>query len=513
MKRKYVKYLCLFLVFLCVITIWSCKQEKPVDFSSHKIQELDSFLLKTTQNLPVPGIAIVVIKNNMVYYKAIGKTQFPNGPALTDSTLFFTGNLSEPMVATAIIKLANDGKINLDDPVVKHLPYFQLGDSSYRHITIRHLLTHTSGVPYHSAIWDMPYNKDDALEKTTRSIHLQQPLFKPAGSRIKRTPYNFDILADLISKVSQTSFEEFMDKNVFTPLNMYNSTYNKNEIADNMLAYPHRIDNWLTYAIKRDSIYPYNREHAGSIGLHASVKDLSLWMYMLLNNGETAGNAFIDKKLAEELMSVQFKTKNADAIGLGWEIKKVGDDMVLHKNHQLGGFSADMQLIPDKNEGVLVICNIAGDFNPQLISEKLINWLNGKALVYPKTPINILMGKTLAHTKSLDSTFKQYTILQQNQPNKYNYSEEALSQLGVNLFYRLNRRTDALRVYEFCALKNPNSAYAHLNLVEAHILQKDTVRAKESLTKVKSLPINKPEILPRLYYVEELLKNHRRGEN
>ncbi len=505
MERNPAFILPLFLM-ACWLCVCSCRPEKPIGLSSQERQELDSLVLQISESLPVPGIAVAVVKGNSVYYRSAGKVQLPEGSPLTDSTLFFMGNLSEPMIATAILRLTQAGRIRLDDPVVKHLPYFRLGDANYRSITIRHLLTHTSGVPYHSAVWDMPYNAADALEMTTRSIYLQESLFKP-GSRIKRNPYNYDILADLIEKVDNVPLEAHMQTHVFNPLNMRAATYSGEEVMGSNPAQPHYIADWLTYVAERDTLYPYNREHAGSIGLHASVQDMSTWIYMLLNDGKTEqGTTFFNRKLARESVSRQFNTQGGGGIGMGWDIKQHGGTHVFSKGHQLGGFSADIRLMPVEKTGVLVLGNLAGDFDAGLIGDKIVHWLSGGGPLRINPPIHIPMGKTLARTGSLDSAFSTYHDLLEEAPDTYNFSEEALSQLGVNLFYRLDRKSDALRVYRFCADKNPNSAYSQLNLAEAYILQGDTLRAREAFARSLKFPGDKSGLLPRLDYLSEMLK-------
>jgi CubicO group peptidase (beta-lactamase class C family) len=336
---------------ISIVHISCDKGKKTITFEREERQQLDSFLLDIPNALPIPGLAIAIIKDNKVFYKVVGKTQVTNGLYLTDNTLFFTGNLSEPMVATAIMKLVEDGKIKLEDPVFKHLRHFELGDSSFKKITIKHLLTHTSGVPHHPAMWDMPNYKFDALTITTRSIHLQQPVFIPAGSQVKRTPYNYDILADLIEKVTTSTFEEHIKENVFNNLTMSTSTYSNAIITMAKHAEPHKISDWLTYAMKKEERYPYNREHLGSIGLHATMKDLSQWMYMLLNNGKTEKNKFLENQTLKELLAPQFKTSGNSYIGLGWEIKNMGEDQVFSKNHQLGGFALIFSSYQGKIEG------------------------------------------------------------------------------------------------------------------------------------------------------------------
>src|SRR5690606_12099933 len=157
----------------------------------------------------------------------------------------FTGNLSQLMVATAVIRLAADGRLAIDDAVVDHLPYFRLGDNDVSDITIRHLMNQTAGIPVHANLWDGPDFSDGALARTTQSIRFQQPEFIPPGSRVKRSPYNYDILADLVAKVSGVDFEDYMQTAILTPLGMANSFFPQDAGFKDTVAQPHRIVNGL----------------------------------------------------------------------------------------------------------------------------------------------------------------------------------------------------------------------------------------------------------------------------
>ncbi len=491
------------LISILLIQFGCRGNSSPVKFPDDKINQLDSFVNAIPKRLPVPLIALAVIKDDQVYCKTSGELPKDSLGSKPNSVLFFTGNISELMIATAIMKMVELEKVKLDDPVYQHLPTFSLGDEAFKKITIKHLLMQTSGVPHHSATWDMPYFGAGALDNTTASVRLQQSSF-PAGSRLKRNPYNYDILANLIEKVSGIPFEEYMQQNIFKKLGMHSSTYQEKEIRAARLAQPHHIDNWLTYKLKKNDEYPLNRQHAGSIGFHSTIEDLSVWMYMLLHSGNTGNERFLKSSSVDELLKGQIKTQMNNYAGFGSDILNYGDYTVLHKAHDIGGFSADLKLIPKKNAGVIMISNGGKEFNPEVITETLRSWLEGLPLLSIKTPISIPMGRTLASSNSLDSAFLVYKRLKKEQPLVYDFGEEALSQLGVNLFYRLERRKEAIRVYEFCATQY-NSSYANLNLAEAFLIEQDTLKARKFLAKALHLPIDKPEIKARLTYIKDLI--------
>lgn len=351
---------------LFALTACSCGHgaRGPVPFPRKAVVELDAYVSGVRHRPGRSGIAVVVIKGDAVYYRTTGNRRCRSDEPFTDSTVFFTGNLSEPLLATAMLKLAGEGKVNLDSPVVDYLSYFKMAGASYRDITIRHLLTHSSGVPKHSADWDIPNVADNSLELTTHSISLQEPKFMPAGSRIVRSPYNYDILADLIAKVSRTSFEDAVSRLVFQPLGMRSSTFLKSEIPEGRLVYPCGVE-----------LYPYNREHAGSIGFHTTVTDMARWMYMLLHNGSTGTARYLGEKWGRELVRPQLGTGDETYIGLGWEIKRTKGALTLSKSHQMGGFSEALMLEPGQSIGVLVVGNTGEDLNAGAVAEQLMAWL------------------------------------------------------------------------------------------------------------------------------------------
>jgi CubicO group peptidase (beta-lactamase class C family) len=496
------------LISLIIILHFSCQapDKSSNSFSQEKVAALDTFLTQLHQTLSLPGVAIAIVKDNAVYFKAVGHSDVLQGTTLMDSTPLFMGNLSELMAATGAVKLAQSGKLNLDDPVIKYLPYFKTGGEPNRQIRIRHLLTHTSGVPHHDALWDIPAFDDRALEGITQSIAMQQPEFTPAGTRVKRSQYNYDILADVMEKASGMRFEDYMNKEVLHPLGMKHAAYYDSTMQYDQVASPHVINNWLTYALTRRRDYPHNREHAGSIGFHASVRDLTKWMSMILNQGEVDGQQFIDSDQYKELIDTHYQTGKDTYIGFGWEVRKQEGQLLYTKNHYIGGFSADIALLPDQDMGIAVISNISEEFDATLITDQIAQWLMGGKLPVPKTPVHLAMGHELDATHSLDSALELYTELKQLYPDRYDYSHAALSKLGVNLMHRLGKKEDAIRVFDFILKQHPSSPYAHLNLAEAYVVSNNIAKAEEQLKIVKKLsPQAEPTISSHMAYLEEAI--------
>jgi CubicO group peptidase (beta-lactamase class C family) len=471
-------------LFLLVIsaTFIQCKNKSlelppAQNFSQDRISTLQSFVNQMMENYPIPGLAIGIIHQDSVYYTSAGIKNSKN-ERLTTSTPILGGSISEPVLADAVLKLANSGAINLDDKVVKYLSYFTMGGHSYEKITIRHLLTHTSGIDHYNIMWDLPNFSPDAPEITTRSIATQQPKWDQPGTHVLRSPYNYDILADLVSKVTNRPFEDYVRDEIFSPSGMKNTRFYKVKNT----AMPFGISDWLKYTYKQNNAYPYNRENGGSGGLHTSAEDISTWMYQVLHQSSTT-----TAQNYSQFFQSQFSTGNKSAIGLGLDIRNNGSSDVFSKGSQYGGFSQQMIMIPSKNIGVAVLSNISGDFNPSTIANDIANWLSGKEKLAIKIPISLVMAKELSRTGKIENAFKLYRDFKTAKPDKYDFSVQALELFGTNLLHRVNDKKNAIKAFEFCVNQYPASSSANLHLAEAYVLNKEVNNTKEAIKRALAL--------------------------
>src|SRR5215468_8523322 len=163
-----------------------------------------------------PGSAIGIVKDGRLVYSGgfgVLRVGDPN-PPVTAETLFHMASITKPFVATAIMQLVEQGKVHLDDLVIKHLPYFRLKDPRYKEITVRQMVTHTSGMPdvsnYH---WDQPEYDDGALERYVRSLDDKTLLWAP-GKEFRYSNMAFEVLGDLVGKVSGKIIDDYVDENL-----------------------------------------------------------------------------------------------------------------------------------------------------------------------------------------------------------------------------------------------------------------------------------------------------------
>src|SRR5687768_7739053 len=170
----------------------------------------------TAQRLP--GLAVgVLVDSHVVYRAGFGTTRFGGGQPVTPSTLFHMASITKPFVATAVVQLSNAGKVDLDAPVTRYVPYFRMKDSRAPAITVRQLLTHTAGMPDVTDYrWNYPEYDEQSLERWIRGL-ADSALIAAPGERWQYSNIAFELLADVVAKVSGELFENYVLKGILTP--------------------------------------------------------------------------------------------------------------------------------------------------------------------------------------------------------------------------------------------------------------------------------------------------------
>ena len=311
--------------------------------------EIDDYLENLVEVEGIPGIALAVVRDgSVIYSRAFGVREVGKDERLTPEHIFHFASVSKPFVATAVVQLAERGKLNLDDPVVKHLPYFRLADERYGDISIRQMLDHTSGMPdVEDYEWDNPQSDDGAAERYVRSIAPEQLLWEP-GSGWQYSNMAFDVLGDLIAKVSGMSFEEYVRKHILEPIGMVESSFIHAQIDEALRTTGH-IGNPATPS----AVYPYNRRHAPSSTLNSSVAEMTRWMLININRGELDGTRI----LREESYELLWTSTTDHDIGLSWFLyEEDGNREVSHGGSDLG-FRSHIMLAPDDGIGIVMASN------------------------------------------------------------------------------------------------------------------------------------------------------------
>ena len=311
--------------------------------------KIDAYLAEKVNAAGIPGLAVAVVQDGAVIFnRAYGVRKLGEKDKLTPDHIFHFASVSKPFVATAIVQLVEKGKLKLDDPVVKHLPYFRLADERYSDITIRQMLNHTAGMPdVEDYEWDSPQFDKGAAERYVRSLSSEKLLWAP-GSHWQYSNMAYDVLGDLIAKVSGLSFEDYMRNNILEPIGMVNSSFVYPEIDKKLRTTGHTGD-----PARISAVYPYNRRHAPSSTLNSSVAEMTHWMLVNLNRGELDGKRI----LRDESYDLLWMATTDHEIGLAWYIyEEPGIREVSHSGSDLG-FRSYIMLSPDDGIGIVMASN------------------------------------------------------------------------------------------------------------------------------------------------------------
>jgi CubicO group peptidase (beta-lactamase class C family) len=254
--------------------------------SFNNIEEQAGALL-TGYNLP--GIAIgLICANKLVYAKGFGVQSAATLSPMTEYSNIQVASLSKMFTGAAIMQLQEAGRLNLDDTFLWHVPYFKMADPRYKLIAIRHLLSHTSGLPETKPasfyggfeVW----NGDDAAEQLVRSLDDGTMLRQdPGGAEYLYSDMGYCFLAALIQEVSGESFEDYQRHHILDPLLMFNSTFLRSEVKPWNLAVPHVRDTSGNPAVLGRE--PYARSLAACGFLYSNIVDMSHWIIAMINSG------------------------------------------------------------------------------------------------------------------------------------------------------------------------------------------------------------------------------------
>ena len=274
---------------------------------------LNAFMEKEIKSGTVPGAVIFVSKNGSpVLHEAFGSSiLIPKPEEMRTDTIFDLASLTK-VVATlpAVLKLASDKAISLESRISDFFPGKK--DSN---VTVRHLLTHTSGLPAHRRYYEKQLSFHDAVEEILKEEGQYVP-----GTKVIYSDLGFILLAKIIERAAGTAFEKFVQQEIFSKLGMSNTIFNP-ESDPSCFAATDFDEKTKRY--KRGKVHDENAASMGGIsghaGLFSTAEDLHTFALMIENEGMTPNGSLIDPQLIE-LSRRNFTSFDDESRGLGWQL-------------------------------------------------------------------------------------------------------------------------------------------------------------------------------------------------
>lgn len=353
---------------LSIFILQSCsdqsfKQNLEVKRSLNGFNEkVDSIVINKMNEYNIPGLSIGLVSNgSVIYTKGYGVRSIEKNNPVSEHTIFHTASVSKLFTSSAIVKLANDGQLSLDDKLHKIIPELQFKDERIKKISIEDLLNHTSGLPdvgnYH---WENNNQSLTSLKEYVVSLNLK--LESEPSLNYSYSNLGYNLLGYVIEKKTQISFEDYLKNEILNPSGMVFSDFRYFNIHDSLTTSPHTKNIIFRNVYERDT-YPYTREHAASSTLNASAIELSKWMIHFLNESKQnpPGNNYA---LTLKPTSAKFPH-----IGLGYQ------QYDFDSKHAIGhyggdrGFRSFLMMIPEENIGLVVLgnCDYEEDFRQEII--------------------------------------------------------------------------------------------------------------------------------------------------
>jgi CubicO group peptidase (beta-lactamase class C family) len=293
------------------------------------------------------AVFLIARRGRVVSLEAVGYQDLESKKRMRADSIFDIRSVTKPITAIGIMVLMEDGKLALNDPIDKYLPEFRSTGKTQRpphSITIRHLLTHTSGMPFNRPleIEEITIKRDRTLADVVGILSKQEREFEP-GTQFRYYSGGFAILGRIIEAVSGKRYEQFIKERIFEPLGMKDSFFFIPAEKRSRVASIYRSQNGKLNKWEEIASYSKNAKYPGpEFGMYSTASDLASLSQMMLNGGTFKGRRVLSK------MSVEMMTKNQtsnikSAItlrpayqGLGWSLS--GDPMSDFPLTSMGSF-------------------------------------------------------------------------------------------------------------------------------------------------------------------------------
>ncbi len=355
-RIQIVKFFISILLFCLLGTACSSKNTKEDKKPAKSIEELKQQLEKVLEDGHIPGMSVAIVhRDGQEWVAGLGKADVASGRAATADTLFRIGSVSKGFASLSVLKLVDQGKLSLQDPVHELVPevWFENRWEASDPVHIVHLLEHTTG-------WDdislRDYAKDDPtitlLEAFDYDHHSRTSRWQP-GTRMAYCNSGPAVAAYIVEKVTGKRFEDYVKENFFIPIGMQTATYFKPTQGFS-----------ITYQIDGITPYPYsNIIYRPSGSINASATDMANYLLFYLNRGKVNSKQILPAAAIDrmEIPTSTWAAKEGLKVGYGlsnyWTVY---EGFVYHgHNGGIDGGLTDMGYMPDKGAGYFYSINSA----------------------------------------------------------------------------------------------------------------------------------------------------------
>ncbi len=340
---------------------------------STSYEAIDAYVEEQMRRLKIPGVSLAIVEGDkIVHLRGFGRAR-PGGETPTPQTPFFIGSVTKSFTALAVMQLVEAGKVELDAPVQRYLPWFRVADSEASALmTVRHLLNQTSGLSMiagNVALADFD-DRPDAAERRIRALATVK-ITRPVGSKWEYSNLNYNILGLIVETVSGEPYAEYIENHIFKPLGMGHSYSSKAAAKQDGLARGHQ--HWFGLPFPAPDLpVPFGSLSSGQ--LISCAEDMAHYLIAHLNGGRYGDVQILTGPGIDQLHTgvaeFAYGRLAAGRYGMGWFETDLDGTKAYSHGGNVPDFSAFMALVPEQEKGVVVLFN-ADPYGLPMITEEV----------------------------------------------------------------------------------------------------------------------------------------------
>jgi CubicO group peptidase (beta-lactamase class C family) len=323
-------------------------------------EAIGNYIKSEMRRLKIPGVSLAIVEGDqIVHMRGFGKAR-PGGAAPTPQTPFVLGSTVKSITALAVMQLVEAGKVVLDAPVVRYLPWFRVADlKGSTRMTVRHLLNQTSGLPMiagMAVLADLD-ERADAAKRQSRELATLK-LRRPVGAAFEYSNLNYNLLGLIIEAASGEVYVEYVQRHIFDPLEMRYSFSRLADAKNHGLAVGHRYRFGQPVPV---SDLPLASGFQASGGLISSAEDMAHYLIAHLNGGCYRNVRILSRERIDEMhcgVAEQWVLGTLiAAYGMGWFDGHIGNTRVVSHAGNVPDFWSYIAILPEESKGIVLLAN------------------------------------------------------------------------------------------------------------------------------------------------------------
>ena len=454
--------------FISLIALFSfavTAAQEQVKITNEASAKIDTYLSEVIGKYNIPGISVAVIKNDKIIHRNdYGKANIEYNIPVSDKSIFRIYSLTKMIIVTGAFQLIEQNKLSLEDPISKYL--HDLPDS-WNSVQVKHLVTHSSGLPDIVNYEQFPEN--EAKEKVFADV-----LQFEKGEKFEYNQTNFWLLQKIIESVSKQNIETFIKDNQFAQTDnksVFFSTDSRDIISN-------RVTQYSNFATGKMQIeLPNNGSYLNSCnGLNMTMDAFIQW------NSKFNNNKLINEKSKKMMWEIFPYAKSAHKFTFGWDQNIVNG----HTSYGFsGGRRAAYRNFPKDNLSIIFLANgIGSDVDIVNLVNRIAYFVDNDIVDYDFLALETLQKTAKENISNLKNAFASL----KKDPKYSNVKwEEHLNGIGYTLLYQDKNVADAITVFHLNASEYPKSSNAFDSLAEAYEVNKDKKNALLNYTKAMEL--------------------------